>query len=244
MEKMNKAVIWVAVALFVVIVLVISGFGIARYMQVKNESKPEAIAAKMDEAKTSYQAATTGVKTGQQGYLKPDERDALYKETVTALQGVVKYQPDNADAWLKLAVSYYNLKQLDQAIDAYQKLLETKPANEAVIHNNMANVYRDKDPADYTSAETQYKKAIELNPTLIVAYTNLSLMLRDRENKPADAITVLEDGLAKNANSIDIMDTLANSYKMANQEDKANALYNKILELDPNNANAKKALGK
>jgi|GEM_PF-1667571 len=231
--------ILVVVAVLILIVVVV--LGVIRFLQVKRESSPETIAQRLELGKTYYDQATSGLKNG--GFLKPEERKALYESAITELEKVAKYQQDNTEVLQKLAVSYYNLKDFNKAIEAYNKILQID-ANNAVIHNNLANVYRDLEPTpDYVAAEKHYREAIAKNPQLIVAYTNLASMLRDRLKKSSEAIEVLDAGLVANTNSIDLLDMLASTYKLTGQTEESNKMYQKILELDPNNVNAKEALG-
>lgn len=98
---------------------------------------------------------------------------------------------NDADALFKLAVSYYNQKKYDEAMDSYNKLLGYDPQN-FLAYNGLANIYRDQKNND--RAIENYQQAIKVNPSFPLAYSNLSIMLLDLGRKE-EARKVVDDGL-------------------------------------------------
>jgi tetratricopeptide (TPR) repeat protein len=88
------------------------------------------------------------------------------------------------------ALSAYKEKDYSQAQTILKDQAEKSP--DATTYNILANVSRDKGESD--AAITYYKKAIELDPKLIVAYTNLASLYINSGQKEA-ATTVINSGL-------------------------------------------------
>ena len=61
-----------------------------------------------------------------------------------------------------MAVNFYDLGQLDKALEYYTKEIEISP-NYYLAYRNRANRYAN-DLKDYEKAEADYTKAIELDP--------------------------------------------------------------------------------
>ena len=116
----------------------------------------------------------------------------------TDLEKAVAADPQDLDSLEKLAVAHYQLKEYDQAAEAYLKILAQ--VDDAFTHNNLGNVYRDQKKHDQAIA--QYLKAIELDPTLKQPYINLARVYKENDQL-AKAIAILEQ--AKTAlNSADV----------------------------------------
>lgn len=104
------------------------------------------------------------------------------------------------DALYRLAVSKYNQKDYEGAIAAYQKVIEADAGNPAA-YNGLGNLYRDQ--KNYSLAEENYKKAIAVNGTYVVAYSNWAIMLLDN-GKKEEAKKVATDGLGKSPGSVEL----------------------------------------
>lgn len=143
---------------------------------------------------TTSQTTATSETTVVSGGKTKDE----YKAEIPDLEKAVAADPQDLDSLEKLAVAHYQLKEYDQAAEAYLKILAQ--VDDAFTHNNLGNVYRDQKKLDQAIA--QYLKAIELDPTLKQPYINLARVYK--ENDQLDkAIAILEQ--AKTAlNSADV----------------------------------------
>lgn len=81
------------------------------------------------------------------------------------------YEPDNATVYFYLGNTYYELKDLDNAIMNYTKGLDySQGKQKGIIFYNLGNCYFLK--KNYDLAIEMYKKAVELNPELFDAYLN------------------------------------------------------------------------
>jgi tetratricopeptide (TPR) repeat protein len=107
---------------------------------------------------------------------------------------------NEADVLYKLAVSKYNQKDFQGAIDAYQKALQKKPDN-APVFNGLANLYRDQ--KNFPLATEYYQKAVGADSSYVVSYSNWSIMLFD-EGKLDEAKKIVDTGLEKNSGNAEL----------------------------------------
>jgi len=113
-----------------------------------------------------------------------------YAAALPDLEKAVQANPTDLAALQELAVAQYNTNKYDEAAATYQKMLQLK--DDAVTHNNYANVLRDAGQADQAKAE--YEKAIAVDPSLAVAYLNLVGMYATEKNL-TEANKVLDRGI-------------------------------------------------
>ncbi len=127
-----------------------------------------------------------------------------YSSALNYFEAAVKTDPDNIDYLTELAITHYRLKNYQESIKAYEKIISLD-GNNASAYNNMGNIYWIIKNTE--KAERCFRKAIELNPSLIAAYNNLALML-DENEKNAEAIEILNQGIAANSNSVELEKSL------------------------------------
>jgi Tfp pilus assembly protein PilF len=82
---------------------------------------------------------------------------------------------------------------------------------------------------DKKSAETYYKKAIALDPTLVDAALNLGAMYLDDPARPDDAIAVLKPAAEKAPDAFDLHSNLAYAYGLKNDYANASKEYDAAL---------------
>ena len=116
---------------------------------------------------------------------------AEWQAELPKLEKAVQDNSTDLAALQALAVAEYQLKKYDDAAATYEKMLAIK--DEPLTHNNYGNVLRDAGKNDLAIA--QYQKAIDGDPTLVVAYINLSVMYTNAGDK-ANADKVLSQGIA------------------------------------------------
>lgn len=132
--------------------------------------------------------------------------DDDYPGALVYFQKAVDKDPDNPIYLGELARAHYLMKDYDEAIEAYEKLIAVDGAHEGLYDNYLGNLYDLKEQHD--RAEYYLRRAIGLNPRLVVGYSNLAYMLA-REGRQAEAIRVLEDGIRENDGSEDLAAVLA-----------------------------------
>ena len=94
----------------------------------------------------------------------------------------LKINPDFAAAHNNLGLALVKLKDVDGAIAEFREAMRVVTAGdavgEAIVHFNLGIAYRAK--GDTATAISEYNKAIELNPELIQARSNLGALLEEQ----------------------------------------------------------------
>jgi tetratricopeptide (TPR) repeat protein len=147
---------------------------------------------------------------------------------------------DNTEEeYFKLAKSYYQQQNFDQAIKYYKKTIEINP-NRAETYNNMG-VALQLD-GKLNEALTAYQKAISLEPNYLNAYNNLGV-LHTEQNQFEAAIACYEKVLLLHHDCADAYCNLGNLYQAQGKYTEAIQSYQKALELEPTQVNANVNLG-
>jgi len=135
---------------------------------------------------------------------------------------------DEAEIERDLGVIAKQREQYKEALRHYQRVLELQPedseawADVALAHQNLGNV---------EEAETNYKRAIALDPREIYYFT-LSEMYK-KNDQPAKAIEILEEGLAAHPESAVLYVYMAITYMDRSDYNQAEIYLNKAEEIDP-----------
>lgn len=130
----------------------------------------------------------------------PSKRGEIYKnialillqkdkteQAKTALSDARKANPDDTSLIISEADLYLKLQDFEKYKKLVSEVLEKDPNNPELLFN--LGVVSSK--TDAASAETYYKKAIELKPDYVNAYLNLSILKLEGETKIVDEINKL-----------------------------------------------------
>lgn len=102
-------------------------------------------------------------------------------EEVRLLQDMVKNDPGNVNAWIKLGNTLMDASRFDEAVEAYQKALDIDPKN-VDVRVDMGTCYKNARKPD--KAVEEYRKALQINPRHLNGQRNLAVVLafdlRDR----------------------------------------------------------------
>jgi tetratricopeptide (TPR) repeat protein len=135
-----------------------------------------------------YGSAVQQIEKGDYTEAESDLEKALLKE-------------DDATYRNQLAVVKYRLGKYDEAVQQYQKLIDTHQ-DEAFAWNGMGNAYRDWAAQDagqaadrLAKASNAYRQAILADKGYTAAYSNLALLL-STAGKKTEALQVLDQGIA------------------------------------------------
>jgi len=160
----------------------------------ENGTTTTTVASTTTTAKTSSSASTaTTAKTSSSGperLVVGGKTAEEYAAALPELEKAVAAKPTDLAALQQLAIAQYNTGKYEQAATTYQKMLQLK--DDALTHNNYANVLRDWKKLDEAKAE--YEKAISSDAKLVIAYVNLAAVL-EAEGSISGAIEVLDRGL-------------------------------------------------
>lgn len=119
-------------------------------------------------------------------------RKGEYEESVKAMDGLIKDEPDNENYYRFRAEVFRMWGKLDRAKKDYTQMVEVAPES-AVAYNGLAEVYLQS--GQYVEAQRAGQRAYELAPDEWVAAYNLG-MIEDRLQTPDPAIEHLKLALA------------------------------------------------
>ena len=165
-----------------------------------------------------------------------------FKRVIEGCEALNKKFPNNPFILNLSGMAHQRIGKDHRAINFFEIALRADNNNISAM-NNLANSL--KNIEQYFKAEQIYKKIIEINPSYINVYNNygnLKSVINDIEN----AIKLYEQGLniakKKNINPLVFLIHLAVSFQSLNKVAETIAIVNKILRIDPNNANAHQIL--
>jgi cytochrome c-type biogenesis protein CcmH/NrfG len=93
---------------------------------------------------------------------------------IPLLQDLVRKDPKNVSAWIKLGNVLMDTYRFNEAIAAYQNALELDPKN-VDVRVDMATCYRNI--GNPQKAVEEFRKAITINPDHLNAHRNLGVVL-------------------------------------------------------------------
>ncbi len=116
-------------------------------------------------------------------------------EAIANLEATVKANHDNVAAWIQLGHLYYDSKQIEKAIKAYNHSLKLQPDN-ANVWTDLGVMYRrNKQPE---MAIESFEKAYSVDPKHEPSRLNKGIILLYDYNKPEEAIAAWEELLSIN----------------------------------------------
>ena len=170
----------------------------------------------------------------------------IYGEAIKVLEDGRKKYPENGDILLRLSNAYIGANKLDVAMSAFKAGVEKEPANKYYRYNYGVLLLNAK---DYTGAEEQFKKAVEIDPEYTNAIYNLAVtyvrwgaqMREDMEAKGevndsykekfSAAIPYLEKYLQINPKEAQIWELLGRVYGNLGMQEKSQDAFKKADEL-------------
>lgn len=132
---------------------------------------------------------------------------------------LLKQDPNNYDALIKLGISNYVLRNFNASRQAYERAVVANPEG-FLAWNNLGNVLRDT--VNFLAAKTAYNRAITINPEYIPAYINLADLYavwpQDEEGdlQRKKIVPLLQQGLKANPENEQLQNTLK-AYITANK---------------------------
>lgn len=162
-----------------------------------------------------------------------------FADQLPDLQKQVEKDPNNSNLQQQLGVAKYATNDLQGAKEAYEKGVALSNDN-AILHNNLGNVYRDL--GDYTKAEAEYRRAMELNSKLTTPYSNLASIYQYNLGKPDTALAIYESGIKSVPEYIDFYNSIALLYEQQGLKDKAIDAFKRALKVQPSNQAAQSGL--
>lgn len=162
-------------------------------------------------------SATANVSADAQKIIKTQIADLVKK--LAANPGVL-------DNWLSLGLYRKMAGEYTKARDAWEYAVKLAPADKQA-YNNLGDLYQYY-LKDYTKAELNWKRTVELDTKFISGYRALyDLYVQNKQEVKAKAI--LDAGLVKNPQSIDLLVLTAQYYRDRGDKTQARTYYTKAL---------------
>ena len=120
--------------------------------------------------------------------------------TIKQLREILKEDPKNLNAWIKLGNILMDTKRFSEAIQAYSKALELDPSN-TNVRVDMGTCYKNIGKPEIAIKE--YKKALQYDPNHLYAHRNMGVVLAFDLNKTKEAIAEFETYLKLAPNAPD-----------------------------------------
>ena len=120
--------------------------------------------------------------------------------TIKQLRQILKEDPKNLNAWIKLGNILMDSNRCAEAIEAYSAALKLDPKN-VNVRVDMGTCYRRVGKPDI--AVKEYNRAIQINPKHLQAHRNKGIVLAFDLKKPKEAIKEFETYLALAPNAPD-----------------------------------------
>jgi serine/threonine protein kinase/Flp pilus assembly protein TadD len=187
-----------------------------------------------------YAAAYAGLSEAYaQYYFSFERKEELLEKSIEAGLKALMYDPSLTEAYVALAMAYFNKKLYEEALDAAQKALGLDSDN-ATAYWVLARIYHTMDHDE--KAIELHEKVIELNPDFYSAYMDLSICYERVGNfsKYSEAVQRQLDMypryLSQHPDDPRAYIFYAQTLAKVKQVEKAKEMGNRAYELAPNDA--------
>jgi predicted Zn-dependent protease len=166
----------------------------------------------------------------------------MYNKAIKVLEEGRSKFPENGDILLRLSNAYIGANKLDVAMNAFKAGVEKEPDNKYYRYNYGVLLLNSK---DYAGAETQFKKAVELDGeytnaiyNLAVTYVRWGAQMREEMETKGEvndsykekfnlAIPLLEKYLTTNPKEPQIWELLGRVYANLGMQEKSEDAFKK-----------------
>jgi Flp pilus assembly protein TadD, contains TPR repeats len=158
-----------------------------------------------------------------------------YSKAITSLEKYLAKNPNDAEATYTLGRSYLEVEDFKSAIRQYQKALVLDPTKSAWMYELALQLYNSNDFPNakkyfLMAADAGYPKSNDFLENLGFVYINTG----DVENGLKNLVIVL----GRKPNNKELLNDMAQALYTAKHYDDALTYYQKLLELNPKDANA------
>jgi tetratricopeptide (TPR) repeat protein len=150
-----------------------------------------------------------------------------YSMAIMLLKRATEVDPKNKYAWNNLGMSYFAMRENDDAIAALKKQIEVNPYDE-YAYNNLGRVYWQE--RKYDDAVTAFHKQLDINPLDKFAHSNLGSMYSEW-HKYDLAAPELEKAASLTPDNPELQVALGDAYLNLGQDDKALSTFDHAVEL-------------
>ena len=171
---------------------------------------------------------------------QPDEARAFYRKANQLEPGNAEVREILARLDGPVSAAEYRqpalLPQQDEELAPLQQLLAQNPAS-ALAHNNLGIVYSRR--GEYDQARFHHEQAVKCEPANLMYRKNLADLYYAACGMPDEAVEIYTQLLKDYPNDVEVLTALAILSKGANLPEQARIFINKVLTLQPWNAEAR-----
>ena len=157
------------------------------------------------------------------------QAEGRHVEALAAFDKALSLEPTSTAALTGIIRSHLLMKQVDEAVARLKAVIKKAPDN-VYAHNLLGEVYATDKAVE--NAKKAFTRATELRDTWTLPYVNLSRLIL-AQDKPKEAIVVLQKGLKASPKDATLLFTLATAQQAAKDYDAAIATYSAMLAENP-----------
>ncbi|NPV84663.1 MAG: tetratricopeptide repeat protein [Anaerolineae bacterium] len=162
---------------------------------------------------------------------------AAYQKLVQAQ----RFQPEHPGLLNGLGVCLLQLGRAEEAVACFEKLVSLLPDSPEALHSlGLAYVAMD----DLKHAETAYRKALAIDPAFRLAQKSLAVVCVKQEEHVREGLDILLSLVEEDPEDIEAVLILAATFEEGGQHSSAIQLYEYVLNLQPENEVAQRAIAK
>ena len=162
-----------------------------------------------------------------------------WKSSETLWVNVLKYYPDNSDAYLNLGQHFRQLKNSDKALEFYDKAIRIEPTNRLAL-NNRANIFFDR--GEFQKAISDYNVCLDLDSMQLEATANRGIAF-SRTGNWNSALSDLNKVLEMNPEYVTALSNRAYVFFQTGQFRNAIDDYSNYLKIKPESPDIYNSLG-
>jgi predicted TPR repeat methyltransferase len=162
-----------------------------------------------------------------------------FDDAIKMCLSLTETYPSSVVLNITLGKGYFELGQIEPAIESFQKAIEINPkCAEAYFYIGMLL----KEKGEPKAAIEHYQTVIEIDPNSAAAYNNMAVVLRDIGN-PDSAINNLKQALIFDPNCAETYNNMGNSFSDKGNHEAAIENYQQAIKINPDHADAFANLG-
>jgi len=181
--------------------------------------------------------AVPGLDLVQEGNRLVEAKD--YAGAVAKFQQAMQVNPDFFELWGDIGQAYERMNKLDEAVDAYKKLLEKQPENKQALMS-IANIWLEKKNLDEAKKTLSTLKDEDLTDAGFL-YNLGASFYNANDMKDAAHYLQLATQISPQMGDAYLQLGFALASPQLNDKEGAKKAFQKVIELDPNSENAKAA---
>ncbi|MGM0574889.1 MAG: tetratricopeptide repeat protein [Myxococcota bacterium] len=189
----------------------------------KRKALQRALEIRPDDERTALALAQL---LGQQG---------LHQEALRRLKECQKAGCNSSQFYTALVDAYEQNGQPEDARSQLNEALRKHPNDTGLL---MLHAEKEREAEHYKTAKNIYATILEKDPTYIDSYLELA-DLQLREGRQSEAVETLQEGAERVDNELPLLERLAETQMKVGATLKAKETMGRILEMDPNNTDAK-----